>query len=126
MLAAMAVAHVQRKGRSTMQANETQPRSTSKKDFILSRANQSAKEIIAAAAQQGMVITTAYVYVARSEATKARKAASERPLADSTRAAAAADREEEFLELALNVGLARADTLLGKLRRLGREITRHA
>jgi hypothetical protein len=106
-----------------MQVNETHAR-TSKKDFILSRPNLSAKEIVAAAAEQGIDTTTAYVYVTRSEATKqAREPACVKPPAITTRGPAKRQElESVFVELVLDVGLARADALLGQLRLLGREI----
>ena len=111
-----------------MPAHESNRPRPSKKSFILSRPDLSAKEVVAAAAQDGIHFSVAYVYVTRSEATlKARRAAhSTSPRGVQTLATDGRGLEATFVDLALDVGLARADRLLGRLRLLGHEVISHA
>jgi hypothetical protein len=113
----------------------------SKKDFILSRGSMPARDIVDAAKKEGLNITTAYVYVVRSEATTKRakgkpgKAKSTRNKvakrskrtrkaigARATRSKPTAggpkrdERLVQFVDLALDIGLTRADSLLQRLR----------
>jgi hypothetical protein len=121
-----------------------------KKEFILSRADMSAKEVVDAAAKENLKLTTGYVYVVRSQATVkarasktagkkaarkgARKAvkAQKLPRAKARRAVAApritqgANHSTQFVDLVLEIGLARAEALLREMRKLGPSISARA
>jgi len=74
----------------------------------------SAKEVVAKAKAAGVKLSTAYVYVLRSKAgaTKGKGRKGSR--------AAGGNTEEQFVSLALDVGLGRASELLGAVRNAAR------
>src|SRR4051794_8333854 len=93
----------------------------SKTAFVLAHANLAGAEVVDEAAKQGMNLTIAYVYSIRSKA----KATGGRPtrgpgrppksaLATST----SGSIEKQFVSLAVEIGISRAETLLKSVRAL--------
>ena len=84
--------------------------------------SMSAKEVMEKAKAEGIKISLAQVYTARSNAKKAGQRAGSKPRAPAAagagaRARSARDDELEFRRLVLSIGLARAETYLNELRR---------
>ncbi len=87
-----------------------------KSEFILSRPNNSAAEIVAEAKKAGMKISTAYVYTARSQG-KGKTGNGDANLVKSARKGSTASIEQQFASLALDIGLARSAQLLESARK---------
>lgn len=89
--------------------------------FVLSRPNLTINEIIAEARTAGLKITYGHVANIRSTAKrKGGKPNGVKKLGRPPKAAASSTPETRFLDLALDLGLARADQLLKNVRAMAR------
>lgn len=117
----------QKKIRKTSKSTTTpkakrQPRAGSKTAFVLGQPlDLPAKEIVARGKAQGIALTEAYIYGIRSRSARAGrtpgKAASSVVLgARAGRLSASGSLESQFANLALDIGLARAESILRDVR----------
>lgn len=95
------------------------PRAGSKTAFVLGQPlDLPAKEIVARGKSQGIALTEAYIYGIRSRSARAtrRKGLGGALSGGRTRLAASGSLENQFALLALDIGLARAESILRDVR----------